>query len=91
MIVLGIGIDLELVGTRCRRGQQQFTGRLPAAHRHGGSDLGIRIDRPGQTGADFNKSIAGLRCISDVMAIDHYRVEILNIARQGDLANLIGQ
>jgi hypothetical protein len=91
LIAIGIGVDLKLVGSWHRRGQQQFVGRLTAAHRHRGRYLGIRIDRAGQTGPDFNESVAGLRCISDVVTVDRDRVEIPDLARQRDLADLVRQ
>ena len=88
LIAIGIGVDLELVGARYHGRQHQFAGAIATAGRNHGCRLGIGIDCAHQAGPDLDNRVTRLCLIADVMTIDGDRVDIPDLTRKRDLADL---
>ena len=88
LIAIGIGVDLELVGARYHGRQHQFAGAIATAGRNHGCRLGIGIDCAHQAGPDLDNRVTRLCLIADVMTVDGDRVEIPDLTRKRNLADL---
>ena len=88
LIAIGIGVDLELVGARYHGRQHQFAGAIATAGRNHGCRLGIGIDCAHQAGPDLDNRVTRLCLIADVMTVDGDRVDIPDLTRKRNLADL---
>ena len=88
LVVCCVGVERRRTQSGRRRRQQQFlTGIAPTGH-HFCVEFFRRIDRTCETGANIAQRIAALARVAHLLIVNRQRIEIFDVTRQCDLADL---